>query len=148
MKIRRNLRPVTGHLDLAPFAGVFFLLVLLLLLQSSLAPAPGLRISLPAVGSSEVPDGTAAALVVAIDQNELLYFDHQVIGADALHERLAARVARHRTPLTLMLQADEAVRQGAVVRVATLARSAGIHNVIIATRPPLLPPPGRSPPAP
>lgn len=140
MKYARNLKPFTGRLDLAPFAGVLFLLVLFLLLHTSLAPPPGLRVQLPTVDVSEAPVGSGLSLVVTVDQNELVYFEHQVIRDDDLRAKLAAKVAQSGGPLALLVQADESVKHAAIVRLAALARQAGIRDVVIGTRPPLFSP--------
>ena len=50
MKFARNAKPFTGQLDVAPFAGVFFLLILFLVLNSSLVPPPGIAKCLAADG--------------------------------------------------------------------------------------------------
>ena len=139
MRYQRNLKPFTGRLDLAPVAGVFFLLVLFLLLQTSIAPAPGLRIQLPTVDLQHDPAGQGPVLVVTIDQHELVYFEHQVIGDDELRTRLATKSEQSREPLSLLVQADASVKHAAIVRLAALARQAGIHDIVIATRPPLFP---------
>jgi len=140
MRYQRNLKPFTGRLDVAPVAGVLFLLVLFLLLQTSLAPVPGLRVELPAVNLLEAPAGPGPVLVVTVDQHEMVYFEHQVIGDDELRARLAAKSAQTRTPLSLLVQADASVKHAAVVRLAALARQAGVRDIVIGTRPPLFPP--------
>ncbi len=139
MKFPRNAKPFTGQLDVAPFAGVFFLLVLFLLLNSSLAPPPGIRIQLPTADVPELPGVRRPALTVTVDRAEVLYFDHQVVSEADLLRHLRERARQSKEPLTLIVQADEAVKYPAVVRLAALARQAGIYDVLIATRPPLLP---------
>jgi len=47
MKFRRNLRIIRGQLDVAPFASVFFLLVIFILFNSSLVFTPGIAVKLP-----------------------------------------------------------------------------------------------------
>jgi biopolymer transport protein ExbD len=123
----------------APFAGVFFLLVLFLVLNSSLVPPPGIRIQLPAANLPEMPGTWRPAMTVAVDRSEVLYFDHQVVTAADLLKRLTERVRPGQEPLTLVIEADEGVKMPAMVRLAALARQAGIADVLIATRPPLLP---------
>jgi len=138
MRYQRNLKPFTGRLDFAPVAGVLFLLVLFLLLQTSLAPVPGLRVELPTVALDQAA-GPGPILVVTVDQHELVYFEHQVIDDEELRERLAARTAQSSEPLSVLVQADASVKHTAVVRLAALAREAGVGNIVIGTRPPLFP---------
>lgn len=124
-------------MEVTSFAGVFFLVLILLLLHSSFAPAPGVRIQLPSVAAERRPATLGAELVVAIDQNGLTYFEHQVVTTTQLRERLTAKVQASRKPVQLLLLADESVRQGAVIALATIARESGINEVVMATREPL-----------
>jgi len=139
MRYPRHLRVFSGRLDFAPFAGVLFLLVLFMLLNSYLAPSPGLRIQLPVAEAPSVPGTANPALVVSVDRNEQYYFDHQAVRPGELQARLAAKAHASREPVTLLVQADEAVRHAAIMRLAALARAAGIREVLIAVRPPLFP---------
>ncbi len=148
MRYQRNLKPFTGRLDVAPVASVLFLLVLFLLLQTALAPVPGLQIQLPTVGLQDQPAPRGPFLVVTVDQHELVYFEHQVIGDEELRERLAAKSEQSREPLALLVQADASVKHAAIVRLAALARQAGIREIVIGTRPPLFPSGAQSPGSP
>ena len=134
---------------MAPVAGVLFLLVLFLLPQTSLAPVPGLRVELPEVDLQEsAAAGPGPRLVVTVDQHELVYFEHQVIGDEELRARLAAKSAQSPGPLSLLVQADASVRHAAIARLAALARQAGVSDIVIGTRPPLFAPahgPGSTP---
>lgn len=138
MKYLRNAKPFTGQLDVAPFAGVCFLLVLMLLLHTYLVPPSGISIDLPIADLSD-SDGAHPSLVVAVDRAEQFYFEHQVIRESDLRARLAAKAHLSREPLTLLVQADGSVRHAAIVRLTALARGAGIRKVVIATRPALFP---------
>lgn len=139
MKFRCSTKPIDDVLEIAPFCAVFLVLLLMLVLHSSLAPAPGVRIELPEMPPVPRPTSIAPELVVAIDQNGLIYFEHQVIGEKQLRDRLAAKVTASKQPVQLVLMADENVRQGEVLRLATLAKQCGINEVIMAVRPPLFP---------
>jgi len=139
MRYPRRLRVFSGQWDFAPFAGVLFLLVLFLLLHSYLAPPPGLRIKLPVAEFPSLPGAANPVLVVSVDRSEQYYFDHQAIRQGELQARLAAKARHSSEPVTLLVQADEAVRHAAIVRLAALARAAGIREVLIAARPPLFP---------
>ena len=143
MKYPRNAKPFTGQLDVAPFAGVFFLLVLMLLLHTYMVPPSGISIDLPIADVSD-SEGAHPSLVVTVDRAEQFYFDHQVIRESDLRVRLAANAHLSPQPLTLLVQGDESVGHAAIVRLAALARGAGIRKVVIATRPSLFPEGARS----
>lgn len=137
MKFKCSVKPIDNSLDVASFCGVFLILLLLLVLHSSLAPAPGVIVELPNVPPLPRPASVAPELVVAVDQNELIYFEHQVIGEEQLREKLAAKVTASKQPLQLVILADKNVRHGEVLRLAGIARQCGISEVIMAVRPPL-----------
>ncbi len=137
MRFPRNTRIFRGQLDAAPFAGVFFLLLIFLLLSSSLVFIPGVPIQLPEVAG--LPGTVSHTLVVAVDENGQFYYENQVIGQDRLREKLQIAVSEAKQPVVLVLQADEKVIHKKLMALWLLARSAGIKEIIHATRPPVLP---------
>jgi biopolymer transport protein ExbD len=139
MRFPRRAKPFTGQLDVAAFVSVLFLVVLFLLLHSSLAPAPGVRIQLPTVNTAGPTGPTGWNLVVVLDQREQAYFEHQAVTLDELRERLAARVRSSSEPVTLLLRADDTVRHTALLRISAAAVEAGVREVMLATRPRLFP---------
>ena len=60
MKFPRQAKIFRGQLDVAPFAGVFFLLAIFLLLHSSLVLPTGVQLQLP--DSGDWPGADAATL--------------------------------------------------------------------------------------
>jgi biopolymer transport protein ExbD len=132
MKFPRNARIFRGELDAAPFAMVFFLLVIFLML-GSLVYTPGVRIRLP-VGS-DLPGTDKPTVSVAIDANGQLYFQNQWIEESELQNRLRRAVSASSEPLTLLVQADKAVSYEMLTRLTLLARDAGISDALLATLP-------------
>jgi biopolymer transport protein ExbD len=131
MKFPRNARIFRGQLDVAPFAILFFLLVLFLML-GSLVYTPGVRLRLPVVDGLSGTD--KPTLAVAVDANGRLYFENQVIDEQRLSERL--REAVRITPgLALLVQADEAVPYKRLIQLTVLAQHAGISESWLATLP-------------
>ncbi len=126
MKFPRRMHLLCRPPEAAPLAGVFFLLLCFLLLLS-----PGESVHLPAGEFDTQPIGSAVA--VAMDAGGHLYFDNQLIGADALQERLR----RRGTDLTVVLQADRALPYERITEIAGLIRAAGVRQVLMATRPSL-----------
>ena len=137
MRFPHNLKIFRGQFDAAPFAGVFFLLVIFLLLHSSLIFIPGVPIRLPE--TAPLPGVDRPTLVVAVDKDGQFYFESQVCSEELLKEKLQTALAAATRPLTLVVQADENVKHKAVVRLALLARSVKIREVLLATRPQVVP---------
>ena len=143
MKFQRNARILRSRLDAAPFAAVFFLLVIFLLL-SSLVYTPGVHIQLPVANGLAGTDKPTVA--VAVDANGRLYFRNQLIDDNELLKRLRTEVTRSSEPLALVVQADKAVTHEMLVRVSALAREAGISEAVLATLPRPVRVPGQSTP--
>ena len=84
---------------------------------------------------------------VAIDADGRLYYENQWIEENDLRRRLQAVVKKSAEPLTLVVLADKAVSYEKCLRLALLAREAGISDALLATLPrPYAAPPSRSPP--
>jgi len=132
MKFPRNARLLRSTLDVAPFAVVFFLLVIFLTL-AALLPTPGLSLRLPVAG--DLPGTDKPTVAVAIDAEGRLFFANQIVTENELKSHLNAAMKDSREPLTLVVQADRAVTYGQLVHLTMLAREAGIHDVLLATLP-------------
>jgi biopolymer transport protein ExbD len=144
MKFRRNAQILRGQLDVAPFAAVFFLLVIFLM-TGSLVYTPGVRLQLPV--AADLPGWDQPSVSVAVDKNGRLYFENQWIEEDELRGRLriAAKNASH--PLTLLIHADKAATYEMILRLRLLARDVGIPDAFLATLPrPFAESPSRSKP--
>jgi biopolymer transport protein ExbD len=132
MKFPRNTRLLRNPLDVAPFATVFFLLVIFLLL-GALLPTPGIPLQLPV--ATDLPGTDQPGVAVAVDAGGRYYFANQIVGEAQLKSSLAAAVKDSRAPLTLIIHADKSVTYDQLVRLTLAAHAAGIQNVLLATLP-------------
>jgi biopolymer transport protein ExbD len=132
MKFPRNARLLRSAFDVAPFAAVFFLLLIFLALAVFLL-APGLSLHLPVAGG--LPGIDKPTVAVAIDADGRLFFANQLVTEDKLKLDLYAATKNARQPLTLVVQADDTVTYGQLVHLTLLARDTGIHDVLLATLP-------------
>ncbi len=139
MRFPRANKIFRGQLDAAPFAGVFFLLVIFMLLSSSMVFLPGVPISLP--DAANLPGTTNATLVVAVDAAGQIYFDNQLTPENQLKVHLRVAAQSSSEPLTLVVQADKSVTYETLIHLSQLAQEAGIKEVLLATRPPVTPVP-------
>jgi biopolymer transport protein ExbD len=127
-----------GQFDAAPFASVFFLFLIFLLLNSALVFTPGVHVSLELPEAGNLPGATGPTVAVAVDRAGHFYFENQVIDVSVLQSRLRGAVQKFTKagePVTLVIQADKAVAYEVVVKLAEMARAAGIKEVVQATRP-------------
>ena len=134
MKFTRNARIFRGQLDAAPFAAVFFLLVIFMML-GSLVYTPGARLELQLPRADGLPGTDKPTVSVAITGDGRLYYENQWIAESDLRGRLSAVVKKSAEPLTLIVQADKSVSYDACLHLALLARDAGISEALLATLP-------------
>jgi len=137
MRFPHHTKIFRGQIEAAPFVGVFFLLIIFLLLNSALVFTPGVKISLPE--GVNLPGTDKPTAVVAVDGGGHFYFENQVCDEARLKERLQAAMERSPEPITLVVQADKEAKVEVIVRLAMLARSAGIREMFQAVRPPAQP---------
>ena len=139
MRFPHHTKIFRGQIEAAPFIGVFFLLVIFLLLQSSFVFTPGLPIQLPE--ADNLPGTDNPTLAVAVDASGNFYFDNQLCDEARLREQLIAAVAERREPVTLVLQIHREAKWDVLIRLGVLARSIGIREVLPAVRPTIRPQP-------
>jgi biopolymer transport protein ExbD len=119
----------------APFAAVFFLL-LIFLMVGALIPTSGIPMhSLQPPEADNLPGTDQPAVAMAVDANASLYFDNEIVSERVLTTDLKAATAAARVPLTLVIHADKAVSYETLVHLALLARNCGITNTWLATLP-------------
>jgi biopolymer transport protein ExbD len=146
MRFPRNKQIFRGQLDVAAFASVLFILLIFMLLHSQLIFTPGVPIRLPE--ADDLPGVIGDTRVVSIDASGQYYFDNQVTHERVLGQRLLEIVRESREPITLVIQADEAVTSSRIIQLVILARKAGVKDSVWATRPPIsganqFPPPAK-----
>jgi biopolymer transport protein ExbD len=132
MKFPRHSRLLRGPFDMAPFAAVLFLLVIFLML-GALVPISGLPLRLPV--ADNLPGTDKPTVTVVVDANGRFYFSNQIVTEDKLKSALKTAVQKSRAPLTLVIQADQAVTYEQFIHLTLLAREAGIQNALLATLP-------------
>lgn len=128
MKFPRNVKIFRGHLDVTPYAGVFFCLLIFVLLLRSPVYTPGVQITLPESNAS-LQGADGPTLSVALDASGRLIFENQIVQATNLLERMRAEVARQSEPLTLVVLADKNVTVEKMSNLRDLAERAGIKKI-------------------
>jgi biopolymer transport protein ExbD len=139
MKFPRSAKILRSQFDVAPFAAVFFTLLIFLLL-AALLPVPGLRMSLTPPTATDLPGVNRPVIALAVDSQNRLYFENQIVTEAVLKTSLAAAVKGAHEPLTLVLHSDKAVSYEELTHLALLARAPeiGITNIVLATLPRLV----------
>jgi len=135
MKFPRNAKILRSPFEMAPFAAVFFCLVILLML-GALIPVQGLRTRLTPPAAENLPGVAAPTVSVAVDAYGRFYFANQIVTNEMqLSNDLRHAAAGAREPLTLVVHADKTVTYDQLLHLTLLARGAGITNALLATLP-------------
>jgi biopolymer transport protein ExbD len=143
MKFPRNARIFRGQLDAAPFASVFFLLIIFVLLGSMLY-TPGIQVELPSSGNLPLPGTEGPTVSVAVTTNAI-YFDNQLVSENDFSNRLNAAAQKTSEPLTLIVQADKDVTEEKLIHLRMLADEAGVRGFLLATLPRVFDSPSAAP---
>jgi biopolymer transport protein ExbD len=134
VRLPRNAKIFRGQLDAAPFAGVLFLLVILLVLTWRLAFTAGVRIDLPAVGR-DLPGVANPIVVIVVDVDGKLWYKNLLVADEKkLVADLKAAVQQSREPLTLAIYADPRAKLGAALPMVAVARELGFKDVTFLAR--------------
>ncbi len=135
MKFPRNAKILRSPFEMAPFAAVFFCLVILLML-GALIPVQGLRTQLTPPQAENLPGVAGPTVGVAVDAAGRFYFANQIVTNEMqLSHDLRRAVTDAHKPLTLVVHADKTVSYGRLLHLTLLARAAGITNALLATLP-------------
>ena len=143
MKFPRNVRILRSPFDVAPFAAVFFVLVIFMVL-AGLVPTPGLPLQPPITDPKDNLPGTDQPMVaVAIDALGRFYFTNQIINSNNLQTALADAARKFHPAPTLVIHADKQVTYEQLLSITLLARHAGITNALLGTLPRVVAPPAK-----
>ena len=135
MKFPRNAKILRSPFEMAPFAAMFFLLVIFLLL-TALLPVQGLRVQLQPPVAGDLPGIDKPTVAMAVDSGGRFYFANQIVTNEMqLSSSLSNAVKNSRAPLTLVIHADKTVTEDQLLHLSLLARNAGITNALLATLP-------------
>ena len=134
MKFPRNAKILRNQFDFAPFAAVFFLIVIFMLL-TALMPTPGISLQLPV--ADDLPGTSRPTVSLAVDAADRLYFENQMVNEHQLVNGLQDAVHRSHEQLTLVIHANKSVTYEQLLHLSLLARSPGIGitNILLATLP-------------
>ena len=134
MKFPRNAKIIRSHFDVAPFAAVFFVLLVFLML-SALLPTPGIPLQPPV--ADNLPGTDQPVVAMAVDASGNLYFQNQIVTERVLANSLIVATNTIHAPITLVIHADKSVSYETLAHLSLLARQCGITNALLATLPPV-----------
>lgn len=111
---------------------MFFLLVFFMIATLSMTMQHGMPVNLPEASSTT--NKVQQPVSLTITENGDLFYNKDMITIHELQTRLIGLIQRDADP-TIVINADEHVEHGLVVKVMDKVRLSGIPNMAIATEP-------------
>jgi biopolymer transport protein ExbD len=127
---------IFADINITPLTDIFLVLLIIFMVSSSIvvetASRAGVKVNLPQGTNKEI-DPTAKTLVVSVLRSgEVLVQGKPVKEGDL--GRLFESAAAKDSGTQVVLEADEGVTHGSVVRIMDLAKRSGLARLAIATR--------------
>lgn len=128
----RKTREEDPGIMIAPFIDMVFLLLIFFMVTSRFDVASGVSIQLPKVATRTF-DERKDKITLIIDRPGHLYLKGAKTEMNELGKRLRS-VVEEKGLINLVLQADKDVPHGIVVEAMDIAKTAGVHSIIIAAQ--------------
>lgn len=123
----------TLKFDLTPLVDVVFQLLLFFMLTTTFINVEsGVKVDLPSGDFAAVKE--QKNVVVTITENNVLYINNHLIDPNSLSEKIKEEI-KDNTNSLVVLEADQNITHGKVVRVMDLIKKGGAERIAIATKP-------------
>lgn len=124
MRYPRTAKIFHGQIDAAPIAGVFFLLVLFLLLHSSLVFTPGIKINLN--DYDDLLAKRTGVRMLRIDRKGSFIYNGKSLKESAFYEIVHEELKKPIPPTTFIVETDPLTKPEIVARLKASATEMGI----------------------
>ncbi len=121
------------HVDLIPMIDVVFQLVIFFLVTATFAVIPAIKVNLPKSSTSQ---GVSVSQVkITVNQDGTLLMDDDVVSFNMIGKRLSKIDLQGKNPesLPVIVEADEKVPNGTIVKIFDELRKSGFSTVNLRT---------------
>jgi len=132
MKFRKSSEE-EPNISLAPLIDIVFLLLIFFMVTSHFDIASGVRIELPQVQQKIISEEEDNRINLVIEKTGQIYIKGEMVEMESL-QKILEKMVKEKSSVYLILQADKNVPHGKVVEIMDLAKSSGVHSIIIAAR--------------
>ena len=112
---------------------ILFVLLLFFMVTTSFVAAPGFKVDLPKSAAKDI-ERDKKDMTIVIDANHSIIFNQKKVTEKELQDKLFAQSQIDPQSLVI-IQADQNITHGEVVRIMDYARAAGLVRLAIATAP-------------
>ncbi|MFP6661209.1 MAG: biopolymer transporter ExbD [Myxococcota bacterium] len=127
---RRRVRPAEeDEVNLTPMLDVVFIMLIFFIVTASFVKEAGIDITRPPAATAERKE--RGNILIAITANDQIWIDRRQVDPRALRANIE-RLHAENPQGTVIILADEASKNGLLVRVMDAARLAGVPNVSLA----------------
>ncbi len=120
-----------AHLDITPIVDTVFNLLIFFALSLNFIVTPGIKVNLPESSTEEIIR-EKDEIVIVIKQGNEIFINNSSVSIEQLFLILSESAQRNRETL-IIIQADQEVSHGRVVKVMDTAKRAGLTRLAIAT---------------
>ena len=120
-------------IEITSLIDVMFTLVLFFLVTTTFVSAPGMKVDLPKSSAQDI-QRDKKDITIVIGSNHQLLINQKAVNERELQAKLSAQ-AKENPQTLVIIQADQGVSHGLVVRIMDYAREAGLSRLAIATEP-------------
>ena len=120
-----------AHLDITPIVDTVFNLLIFFALSLNFIVTPGIKVNLPESSTEEIVR-EKEEIVIVIKQGNEIFINNSSVSIEQLFLILNESAQRNRETL-IIIQADQEVSHGRVVKVMDTAKRAGLTRLAIAT---------------
>jgi len=130
-----GVQTVLSEINVTPFVDVMLVLLVIFMVTAPLL-TQGMEVNLPRVSAANLEQMEQQPVVLTVNAQGQCYVLEQEFPCDELSKRLPA-IYEHRTDRSLFIRGDVDTPYGALMKVLSAGRKAGIISVGLVTEPPL-----------
>ncbi len=130
LRLRREQK-IFAEINITPLVDVMLVLLVIFMVTAPMIIQSGISVDLPRISKSkELPQ---ADILISIDSRGRIFIDEKAVKLDVLRQRVRKALLTKRHGLVI-INADENVKHGLVLKVLDAVKLGGARKLAIATR--------------
>ena len=121
---------IVAEINVTPLVDIVLVLLIIFIVTARFTVPPSIKVDLPQAGSSDAPGGEASTTMLTLKPGGEIFLNETATTLDLLPPQLAELRAKN-AAAQIVINADENVLHGAVIRVLDLAKRSGIEKVAV-----------------